>query len=153
METASVASDNTDIRSDKQVNIHTENDLHKRVVKWIRRYHPKLIAIPGLGELQNTDALRLEAWYKGNVKGTCDLMILNNHKTYRGMCIELKTPKGSGKLSEAQEQFLQRMRNNKFYILISNDYDDIVQEITRYVNNIIKDTPRRVRKRKTATTV
>ena len=148
MASESVVSDSSDISTNNQININTENDLHKRVIAWIRKYQPRLIAIPGLGELQKTDALRLEAWYKGYVKGTCDIMILNNHRRHRGMCIELKTPTGSGKLSEHQEVFLKRMRNNKFYILVSNDYDEIIHEITKYAGNVIKETPKKGTKRK-----
>ena len=64
------------------------------------------------------------------------------------MCIELKTPTGSGKLSEHQEVFLKRMRNNKFYILVSNDYDEIIHEITKYAGNIVKETSKKGKKRK-----
>jgi hypothetical protein len=147
----SVVSEGSVISNNNQININSENDLHKRVVAWIRRFNPQLIAIPGLGELQTTDSSRLEAWYKGYVKGTCDIMILNNHKVFRGMCIELKTPKGSGKLTEFQDQFLQRMRANKFMVLISNQYDEIIYEIQKYSSKIIKAGTKRGRKRKTAT--
>lgn len=144
----SVASEPTPRSQNREIGIHTENDLHKRVIGWIRRFHPQLIAIPGLGELQTTDSSRLEAWYKGYVKGTCDIMILNNHRDHRGMCIELKTPKGTGKLSDAQETFLQRMRANKFHVLISNDYDEIIHEIEVYARKIISGISKRGRKRK-----
>jgi len=132
----SVASERSAISNNKEINISTESDLHKRVVAWIRRFHPHLIAIPGLGELQTTDSARLEAWHKGYTRGTCDIMILNNHRDYRGMCIELKTPKGNGKLSDAQDTFLQRMLTNTFRVLISNDYDEIIHAIMIYMTEL-----------------
>ena len=144
----SVASESTPRTKNREIDIHTENDLHKRVIAWIRRFHPQMIAIPGLGELQTTDSARLEAWYKGYTRGTCDIMILNNHRDYRGMCIELKTPKGNGKLSDAQDSFLQRMLLSKFRVLISNDYDEIIHEIEEYARKIIKGSSKRGRKRK-----
>lgn len=147
------ASEASAISNNNQVNINTEHDLHKRVIAWIRRFHPQLIAIPGLGELQTTDGARIQAWQKGYVRGTCDIMILNNHKEHRGLCIELKTPKGSGKLSEAQEQFLHRMRANKFMVLVSNDYDEVVYEIGKYATKVIKAHIRKTRKRKSAVIV
>ena len=64
----------------------------------------------------------------------------------------MKTPKGSGKLSDAQENFLQRMRANRFQVLISNDYDEITFEIGKYASNIVKGT-KRGRKRKSAVVV
>jgi hypothetical protein len=64
------------------------------------------------------------------------------------MCIELKTPKGTGKLSDAQETFLQRMRANKFHVLISNDYDEIIHEIEVYARKIISGISKRGRTRK-----
>ena len=151
--TESVASEGSVISNNNQININTESDLHKRVIAWIRRFHPQLIAIPGLGELQTTGNARLEAWYKGYVKGTCDIMILNNHKEHRGLCIEHKTPKGSGKLSEVQEQFLQRMKANRFMVLVSNDYNEIIFEMGKYASKIVKANSKRGRKRKPAIVV
>ena len=144
----STTSEASTISTSNQVNINTEHDLHKKVIAWIRRFYPQLIAIPGLGELQTTDGARIQAWQKGYIKGTCDIMILNNHKVHRGFCIELKTPKGSGKLSEAQEQFLQKMRANKFMVLVSNDYDEIIYEISKYAAKVIKAHTKRGRKKK-----
>ena len=90
--TESLASEGSAISNNNQININTEYDLHRRVIAWIRRFHPQLIVIPGLGEMQTTDNMRIQAWQKGYVRGTCDIMILNNHKEHRGLCIELKTP-------------------------------------------------------------
>jgi hypothetical protein len=149
----SAVSEASSICTNNQVNINTEHDLHKRIIAWVRRFYPQLIVIPGLGELQTTDGARIQAWQKGYVRGTCDIMILNNHKEHRGLCIELKTPKGSGKLSEAQEQFLQRMRANKFLVIVSNDYDEITYEIGKYATKVIKANSKRGRKRKGTTVV
>ena len=64
------------------------------------------------------------------------------------MCVELKTPKGTGRLSDAQDTFLQRMRTNKYHVLISNDYDEIIHEIEVYTRKIISGISKRGRKRK-----
>ena len=122
----------TSIDKNRQVHISNENDLHKKVVAWIRRFRAELIVVPGLGELQKTDELRMEAWGKGYRKGCPDLLILNRHEHYRGMAIELKTPTGGGNLSKHQKAFLKQLRKNGFFVLVSNDYDFIVWQIERY---------------------
>lgn len=124
------------ITKNRQITIHNESDLHKHVVAWIRRFQPELIMVPGLGELQSTEEARLDAWAKGYTRGTCDMIIMNHHKFYRGMCIEFKTPKGTGALSDDQKTFLDKMRLNGYYTLLSNDYDEIIHEIREYTDGL-----------------
>jgi hypothetical protein len=126
------------------VNIHTnhvfnvanEKQLHNKVVEWIRRFHPNVVIVPGLGELQKTDEARMEAWAKGYTKGQADLLILASNDNYSGMCLEFKSPMGNGSLSDAQEVFLKRMHDNSFKVLVSNDYDEIVQAIMAYLAEV-----------------
>ena len=122
----------SNIDKNHQIHISNENDLHKRVVAWIRRFRAELIVVPGLGELQKTDEMRMEAWGKGYKKGTPDLLILNRHEHYRGMAIELKTPTGGGNLSKHQKLFLKQLRKNGFFVLVSNDYDEVIWQVERY---------------------
>lgn len=126
----------TNIKSNRQMMLCNESDLHKHVVAWIRRYRPELILTPGLGELQSTDETRMDAWAKGYTRGTCDLIIMNDHAFHRGMCIEFKTPKGTGVLSDDQKSFLEKMRANGYHILVSNDYDETIEEIRKYTDGL-----------------
>ena len=128
--------DKSKIAKNNQININSETDLHAQVVKWIRRYHQDHIMLAGLGEFQTTPSLRIEGYRKGYTKGTCDLMILNNHTRYKGMGIEFKTPKGDGKLSEPQAGFLSNLQLNGYYILVSNDYDEIIDELRNYLAGV-----------------
>ena len=123
------------IQDNHVINIATERQLHNHVVTWLRRFHSELVIIPGLGELQKTDEARLEAWSKGYQKGQADLLILQTNNDYSGLCIEFKSPLGSGTLSDSQEQFLFKMNTAKFSVLVSNDYDEIIDTIVRYLAN------------------
>ena len=121
------------IRTNHVFNIANEKQLHNKVVEWIRRFHPEVIIVPGLGELQKTDEARVEAWAKGYTKGQADLLILACNNEYSGMCLEFKSPMGNGSLSDAQEVFLKRMHDNSFRVLVSNDYDEIIHAIMAYL--------------------
>ena len=62
----------------------------------IRRFYPDSLLIAGLGELQDTEDKRLDSKRKGYkyMKGQPDLMILDYHKDFMGLCIEFKSPTG-----------------------------------------------------------
>jgi hypothetical protein len=124
------------IRTNHVFNIANEKQLHNKVVEWIRRFHPEVIIVPGLGELQKTDEARMEAWAKGYTKGQADLLILACNNEYSGMCLEFKSPMGNGSLSDAQEVFLKRMHDNSFPVLVSNDYDEIIHAIMAYLADV-----------------
>jgi hypothetical protein len=124
--------DRGSIKRNKSFYMITENDLHRKVVDYIRNFHPEAKMTAGLGEFQSTSSLRVEGYRKGYQKGTADLMILNKHLDYSGLCLEFKNPKGSGHLSEAQEEWLKELHLNGYKVLVSNDYDEIVQEIKAY---------------------
>ena len=140
---------NNNFNGNHQIYIKTERDLHTRIVAWIRKFFPELMLIPGLGELQTTDESRMEAWAKGYTKGTPDIIILNNHSVYRGLCIELKSPTGNGTLSESQATFIASLSQNKFQVIVSNDYDEIVHAIEQYTRGIAKGQSKRGRKKNT----
>ena len=76
----------------KMIMIGNETDLHFKVVDLIRRYHPDSILVAGLGENQDTEDKRLDSYKKGYMRGQPDLMVLDYHKDYKGLCIEFKSP-------------------------------------------------------------
>ena len=121
-----------DIRAMTCFKIENEFDLHRKVVNYIRKYHSDLVLVAGLGENQDNPRKRIVSWQKGYQKGQPDLLLLNAHKKYNGLCLEFKTPKGNGEVSEAQEETLKKYRQQGFKTLISNDYDEVVHEIYEY---------------------
>ena len=114
----------------------SENDLHTKVVDYVRRFYPQAKMMAGLGEFQKTSALRIEGWQKGYQKGTDDLMIINNHLEFRGFCLEFKNPRGTGSLSDSQDEWLQDLHLNGYKVMVSNDYDAIVKEIAIYFEKV-----------------
>jgi len=118
--------------------IENEMDLHCKVVHLIRNYYPKSIMVPGLGENQNTSSKRINSWKKGYTKGQPDLMILNYHKDYKGLCIEFKSPTNNYKISEAQLNMKKNFIKNKYAFIISNDYDKISKLIHKYMDGVCK---------------
>ena len=129
---AIVAPIHGDFKCDRSFTVHNETDLHSKVVDYIRRFFPQAKMMAGLGEFQTTSSLRIEGYKKGYQKGTADLMILNKHLDYNGFCIEFKTPKGLGRVGDAQSQWLRDLHLNGYKVLLSNDYDSIVREIDAY---------------------
>ena len=109
-----------------------EKDLHYNIVKFIKNIIHDPIIIPGLGEHQTSSSLRSDAYYKGYISGVPDILILNYHKHYNGLAIELKTPKGNGSLSENQEIYLNRLTDNNYKIIVSNDYNEIILQLIEY---------------------
>jgi prophage antirepressor-like protein len=135
------------IRDDNTIVLTTENQLHFKVVDYIRKYFDHAMRMSSLGEFQDTVDKRIEGKMKGYQKGACDLMITNKHIKYQGMCIELKTPKGTGHLSSSQENWLKEMLLNCHYVIVSDDYDEICYEIATYFEGARFVCPYCLRKR------
>jgi prophage antirepressor-like protein len=120
--------------------METEDDLHKKVINFIRKRNEvnnnKIKYRTNLGELQDTSEKRIYAYNHGYIAGESDLMIINKTSKYSGFFIEFKSPKGTGVLTEKQEKYLTEMKKEDYNILISNDYDEIIQEILKYESDI-----------------
>ena len=113
--------------------ICTEYDLQIKVVNFIRSMYPSVLFTTTSGDLQDTSEKRLKCWYMGYTAGSADLLIFQNNLSYNGIVIEFKTPKGNGIISNKQEQFLKRMEEQKFKIIVSNNYDFIIKELVSYM--------------------
>ena len=128
-----------DICNDRQghtFKIENETDLHFKVVSFIRKRYPDGLITVSLGELQDTPFKRIQSFKKGYQRGTSDLIIHNLNKHYTGFAIEFKTPLGCGKLSYNQALLLKSYKQNGFKILVSNDYDLILEEIIDYFRDV-----------------
>ena len=116
--------------------IENETDLHCKVVHLIRNYYPKALIVGGLGENQDTPSKRIGSWKKGYTKGQPDLMVLNYHKDYNGLCIEFKYPTNNYQISDAQREMKKRYKENCYQFILSNDYDHICKEVHNYMAGI-----------------
>jgi prophage antirepressor-like protein len=128
--------DNHPIRKQLTFKIENEYDLQKKVINFIKNQYPASVFTAPLGELQDTQEKRLKAYNLGYIKGQPDIIISNLHKTYNGFAIELKSPKGTGALSEPQSKMLSKYKDNNFKTLVSNDYDEIIISIIDYFENV-----------------
>ena len=115
------------------IRIETENDLHYKVVDFIRNKYKNALMIAGLGENKKTENLRLSSWIygKGYMAGQCDLMLVNPTSEYKSLCIEFKNPAGNYQISEKQLKMKELYETNKCKYLLSNCYDDIIFEIIK----------------------
>ena len=110
-----------------------ENDLHCKVVDFIRNKYSEALMIAGLGENQRTESIRINSWKKGYMAGQCDLMIVNPTSKYNSLCIEFKNPSGSFQLSKKQQEMKESYEKNKCKYMVSNNYDDIIFEIVKHM--------------------
>ena len=116
--------------------IESETDLHVKVVSFLKKRYPQSLFTVTLGENQDTVHKRIDSFKKGYLHGSPDLIINNLHKHYTGFCIEFKSPKGNGVPSADQSTILQQYQNNGFKILVSNDYDQIIEQIIEYFRDV-----------------
>ena len=121
----------------KEIMISNEKELHYKVVQFIKRFRKDALLIPGLGEHQVNSGLRSDSFYKGYTSGQPDIMILNSHRYYSGLCLELKTPTGKGITSSNQKEFLKQMEQMNYKVIISNDYDYIIVQLLEYFKDIM----------------
>ena len=116
--------------------IENEKDLHVKVVSFLKKRYPHSLFTITLGENQDTAFKRIDSFKKGYLRGSPDLIINNLHKHYTGFCIEFKSPKGNGVLSPDQSMILRQYQNNGFKTLVSNDYDQIIEQIIEYFRDV-----------------
>ena len=116
--------------------IENETDLHVKVVSFLKKRYPHSLFTVTLGENQDTAFKRIDSFKKGYLRGSPDMIINNLHKHYTGFCIEFKSPKGNGVLSPDQSKMLRQYQNNGFKTLVSNDYDQIIEQIIEYFRDV-----------------
>ena len=120
----------------KMIMIGNERDLHYKVVQLIRNYYPDSVLVAGLGENQDTEDKRLVSYKKGYQRGQPDLMILDYHKYYKGLCIEFKSPNNNFCVSESQLKMKEKHCDNEYAFILSNDYDKISKLIHKYMAGV-----------------
>ena len=113
--------------------ITDEYQLRTKVVAYIRSYHKTAIVAAGLGELQDCQSKRIQAWRNGYTRGQPDIMILNCSGQYIGLAIEFKSPQGSGVVSDDQKWWHECLATRGWHVLVSNEYDEIIHTICTYM--------------------
>ena len=116
--------------------ISNEKELHHKVVNLIRNYYPNSILVAAMGENQDTEEKRIDSWKSGYERGTPDLIILDYHKDYNGLCIEFKSPTNNYEISESQIKMKDKYKKNNYAFILSNDYDHICKQIHKYMTGV-----------------
>ena len=113
-------------------------DLHVKVVSFLKKKYPHSLFTVTLGENQDTVHERINSLKKGYLRGSPDLIINNLHRHYSGFAVEFKSPKGKGNgvLSPDQSMILLQYQNNGFNTLVSNDHDQILEQIIEYFRDV-----------------
>ena len=120
----------------KMIMISNERELHYKAVQLIRNYYPDSLLVAGLGENQDTEDKRLDSYKKGYQRGQPDLMILDYHKDFRGLCIEFKSPTNNYEVSESQLKIKEKYMKNNYAYILSNDYDKISKLLHKYMAGV-----------------
>ena len=116
-----------------QLVIMNEADLHCQLVAQIRRAWPSAVLIPGIGELPEAGARRLQAWKMGYTRGQPDLMILNHSGEYHGLALEFKHPGFEPSPTNEQLAFHSHLRTLGWKVLVCNDFCVALLEIDKYM--------------------
>lgn len=124
------------MKEDCSFRVESELELHYKVVEAIKRFYPHALLAICAGELQDTAAKRISMKKKGYMSGSPDILLLNKHETHRGFAIELKTPNGTGRLTDNQQVALSHYRHAGFLTMVSNDYDEILHAIFTYFRGV-----------------
>ena len=109
------------------ISIRSELDLHTEVVKFIRDKCQEAIIVPGLGEYQDSDEVRIKSWQKGYTSGQPDLIIL-----YPSECTGYIGTRGQTCTTENQEKYLKRLQAVGVKTMVSHTYSDIIIALTHY---------------------
>lgn len=126
------------IKALKNIDFDNEESLHCAVVKFIFSYFYDVITTGEFISLVETQKNRNLAFTRGYMKGTPDLLILNKNEkqNFSGFAIEFKSPSRDSYLSHNQQNMLNKLSQNGYKTLYSNDYNIIIHELKNYFKTI-----------------
>ena len=76
-----------------QIILKNETDLHYKVVEFIRANYPHIMMLPGLGEYQQTSALKKGRVEEGLYRRTARCSDLEQPQNIQWFCIGAQDPK------------------------------------------------------------
>ena len=75
--------------------------------------------------------MRSACYDKGYKGGQPDILVINTHRYFQGLALEFKTPAGTGRVSNNQSEYLNKLEKSGYKCIISNDYDEIIMELVK----------------------
>lgn len=124
----------TNISNDTSFIMHTEEDLHLKIVQFMREYYPEIILmsfpidkLPEENRLMNISNIVKNGYHKG----TPDLIIPEML-----IAIELKRPNKLflTKVSDTQTTTLEKLLKSNWTCIVSNDYTELIVKLTTQLN-------------------
>lgn len=106
-----------------------ERQIQIQLVTWMRLKRLEFTAIPNEG--RRSKVLGSLMKMMGLTPGVSDLFIAETTQKFAGFWLELKQP--DGKLTELQQDWLNRMLRKGYYASWSNSFDDAVKQIEWYL--------------------
>ena len=70
------------------------------------------------------------------MKGQPDLMTLNYHRDFKGLCIEFKSPTNNYRVFDAYKEMKKEYLKNGYAYILCNDYDRICKAVHEYMDGI-----------------
>lgn len=118
-------------KKEKVVDPSKEESELKQQIKlsvWLSNHNILHFAIPNGGSRHMLEAINLKR--SGVMSGVPDMCVPMPHGEYNGLYIELKTTKG--KLSETQQDWLNKLCANGYCAKVAYGYDEAVHIVERY---------------------
>lgn len=141
--------ENKGIKTPKGKKQHPEYDLQVKVCEYLRNFHPNILFMSDtVANLRLTlpQQMRNKKIQKSDFHCP-DLIIFKPNEKYHGLFIELKTEspwKKDGFIKASQNDHLAKqletimdLNNLKFYACFSWDFNDCIEKINDYLNNIL----------------
>jgi len=113
---------------------HHEDSMQAACVRWFRLQYPQrvIFAVPNGGRRNPREAARLRM--QGVLSGVADLCVPEPHNGFHGMFVELKF--GKNKTTDAQEKFLDAMRDRGYYTAVCYSVTDFVEAVKLYFREV-----------------
>ncbi len=117
---------------------HTESKIQIACVQWFSYQYPELyhhfFSVPNGGLRKLTTAQILKA--EGAKAGVSDLILMIPNPYYHGLCIEMKSEKGT--MSDNQKKFKASIENLGFHkYVICRSFDDFKKAIEEYLSETL----------------
>ncbi len=110
-----------------------EDKLQHRIISYLKYQYPNLLFAHVPNEGKRTVFERYKFKYLGGKSGIPDLLIFYTNKKYSGLAIELKV--GYNKPTANQKEWLKQLNTNNWLAVWSNNYDECINIIQKYLNN------------------
>ncbi len=109
-----------------------EDSIHFECIQLLKNEFPNVEWVSNIldGAKLGEKVMKRHAGMR-NRPGTSDIIILEPRKGFHGMCLEVKTL--TGKVSQEQRDFLDRMKRKGYHVTTGHGLDDCFMAIREYL--------------------